>query len=190
LREKLGLARAGSRSANLDRLGAVLALTYEAFDTAPQTRPANLHYVGPLACVPQPTPPYMPNTLGHAIGPGDLTLPDNVVAERFVPHAAVLPDARLVVTHAGHGTVMAAVSAGVPLLCTPMGRDQFLVASRVEQLGLGRVASMLASPEALRATIAAALDDDAQLARARCFAASVDVAAGLARALSVLEKLR
>jgi MGT family glycosyltransferase len=54
-----------------------------------------------------------------------------------VPHALVLPDADVVVTHAGLGTIAAALDAGVPLVCTPYDRDQPLNASRVVELGVG-----------------------------------------------------
>jgi MGT family glycosyltransferase len=129
-------------------------------------------------------------TLGQQITADELRLPPNVVAETFVPPAAVLAQTRLVVTHAGHGTVMAATTAGVPMVCTPMGRDQYVVSSCVERLGLGRVASMTASLEELRQTLVAALADDAMHARARSFAAGLDIEAGLARALTVLETLQ
>lgn len=89
-------------------------------------------------------------TLGSRVAAEELRLPPNVVAETFVPHAAVLAQTRLVVTHAGHGTVMAATTAGVRMVCTPMGRDQYAVSGCAERLGLGRVASMTASPAALR----------------------------------------
>jgi UDP:flavonoid glycosyltransferase YjiC (YdhE family) len=61
-------------------------------------------------------------TVGPAMDAGELRLPNNVVAESFVPHARVIRHAALVVTHAGHGTTMTAVTAGVPLRCMPMGR--------------------------------------------------------------------
>ena len=109
-------------------------------------------------------------TLGHRITVDELRLPPNVVAKTFVPHAAVLAQTQLVVTHAGHGTVMAAITAGVPMVCTPMGRDQYVVSSCVERLGLGRVASMTASQEELRQTLVAALADEAMHTRARSFA--------------------
>jgi MGT family glycosyltransferase len=76
-------------------------------------------------------------TLGPAVDPARLQPPPNVVLERFVPHAAVLPHAAVVVTHAGHGTVMAALAAGVPVVCMPMGRDQPDVALRVQRHGTG-----------------------------------------------------
>jgi len=128
-------------------------------------------------------------TLGHAIAADELRLPANVVAERFVPHASVLPDASLVVTHAGHGTIMAAVTAGVPMLCTPMGRDQHAVAACVAQRRLGVVVPTTASTEELKAAIAAALADRTLHDRARAFAAALDLPDGLRRAIDVLERL-
>ncbi|WP_285486427.1 glycosyltransferase [Amycolatopsis taiwanensis] len=76
-------------------------------------------------------------TLGPAVDPAQFDPPDNTSLERFVPHSAVLPHAALVATHAGHGTVMSALRAGVPLVCIPMGRDQYDVAARVRHHGAG-----------------------------------------------------
>src|SRR4030095_2881005 len=57
LRERLGLPPLpGEAQAAEARADAILAFTYEAFDTAPQSRPARLAYVGPLACL-KPAPP-------------------------------------------------------------------------------------------------------------------------------------
>jgi MGT family glycosyltransferase len=231
LRAQRGLARVPDVRRNMEQAHAILAFTYAAFDTPLPDAPRHLHYVGPLACLPQLLPPYtlpwppddtrplilvsystafqnqVPTlqrvaeavaplpvrvllTLGPRIAADELRLPPNVVAEPFVPHAAVLAQTRLVVTHAGHGTVMAATTAGVPMVCTPMGGDQYAVSGCVERLGLGRVASMTASPEDLRQTIVATLEDDALHARARTFAAGLDVEAGLSRALDVLETLQ
>jgi UDP:flavonoid glycosyltransferase YjiC (YdhE family) len=77
-------------------------------------------------------------TTGPAVGvPPDL--PGNVEVSAWIPHADVLPHAALVITHAGMGTVTAAMVHGVPMVCLPMGRDQDGNAARVEHLGLGRV---------------------------------------------------
>jgi UDP:flavonoid glycosyltransferase YjiC (YdhE family) len=70
---------------------------------------------------------------------------------------AVALQASLVVTHAGRGTVMSSLAAGVPLLCIPFGRDQFYNAARVEALRVGAVAPREASPETLRAAVEALL---------------------------------
>ncbi|MEV4622405.1 glycosyltransferase [Asanoa sp. NPDC049573] len=92
-------------------------------------------------------------TLGHSVEAEGLDPPANVVLERFLPHQSVLPHASLVVTHAGHGTVMAAVSAGVPLVCVPMGRDQPAVTARVTRHGLGVHIEPDAGVDALRLAI-------------------------------------
>jgi UDP:flavonoid glycosyltransferase YjiC (YdhE family) len=67
----------------------------------------------------------------------ELRCPPNVVVHEFVDHNAVLTDAEVMVTHAGLGSVAAALSQGVPLVCTPIGRDQHLNAQRVVSLGAG-----------------------------------------------------
>ena len=97
-------------------------------------------------------------TLGPAVDADRLHPPPHAVLERFVPHSAVLPHASLVITHAGHGTVMAAVAAGVPLVCVPMGRDQPAVAARVTHHGLGVRAQPENGVEELRAAICHVLD--------------------------------
>lgn len=115
-------------------------------------------------------------TLGHAVDAARLRPPANAVLERFVPHADVLPYADLVVTHAGHGTVMAAVSAGVPMVCVPMGRDQPAVADRVSRHGLGVRVEPDAGVEELRAAIRHVLDDPDYRGAARRMARAVEPA--------------
>jgi MGT family glycosyltransferase len=98
-------------------------------------------------------------TLGPSIDATQLHPPPNVVLERFVPHASVLPLTALVVSHAGHGTVIRAWRAGVPLVCLPMGRDQADVAMRVDRHGAGLTLSPDAHPEELRTAIERVLDE-------------------------------
>jgi MGT family glycosyltransferase len=77
-------------------------------------------------------------TLGPTLAPQDLHVPANVLVRSFVPHGGVLPHAQLVITHAGLGTVMAALVHGVPLVCIPLKNDQFDNAARVVAAGAGR----------------------------------------------------
>lgn len=77
-------------------------------------------------------------TLGPALAPEDLRIPANVLVRSFVPHRAVLPRAQLVITHAGLGTVMAALVHGVPLVCIALKNDQFENAARVVAAEAGR----------------------------------------------------
>lgn len=51
--------------------------------------------------------------------------PPNVTIERWVPQASVLEHCDAVVSHAGSGTFLGALSAGLPQLCLPQAADQF-----------------------------------------------------------------
>jgi UDP:flavonoid glycosyltransferase YjiC (YdhE family) len=98
--------------------------------------------------------------------------PANVHVARFVPHGQVLPKAAAVVTHAGLGTVHAALAHGLPLVCLPIGRDQPDNAARVEWHGAGRRLSAKSSPGAIRAAIEDVLGGPSFAAAARRLAAA------------------
>jgi UDP:flavonoid glycosyltransferase YjiC (YdhE family) len=66
-----------------------------------------------------------------------LHCPPNVELHEFVDHGSLLTSCDVMVTHAGLGSVAAALSRGVPLVCAPLGRDQHLNAERVTSLGAG-----------------------------------------------------
>jgi UDP:flavonoid glycosyltransferase YjiC (YdhE family) len=70
-----------------------------------------------------------------------------------------MPETALVLTHAGHGTVIRSLAAGVPLVCIPMGRDQPDVAARVVWHGAGVKLATKAKPSALKRQITEVLDD-------------------------------
>ncbi len=76
-------------------------------------------------------------TAGPSYSADDLDAPANVMVVSSAPHSQVLPHAAAVVTHAGHGTVIKALSQGVPLVCMPVGRDQPDTAARVVAAGAG-----------------------------------------------------
>ncbi|MDF2967963.1 MAG: glycosyltransferase, family [Nocardioidaceae bacterium] len=78
-------------------------------------------------------------TTGMAIDPATVDAGANTQVVQYVPHATILSRASLVITHAGLGTTLAALGRGVPLLCTPMGRDQFFNAEQVQALDAGRM---------------------------------------------------
>ena len=100
-------------------------------------------------------------TLGPALRFEDVAVPENVVTTEFVPHSGVMPQASAVVTHAGLGTVAAALSAGVPLVCVPAGRDQGENAVRVVEAGAGVRLPQRARPDAIRAAVERAISDPA-----------------------------
>lgn len=92
-------------------------------------------------------------TTGPAITPTTFAPPPNVVVRDYIPHQHVFPQADLVITHGGHGTVMTALACGVPVLCLPMGRDQGDVAARVVGHGVGLRLSSGAGPTTLSRTV-------------------------------------
>jgi UDP:flavonoid glycosyltransferase YjiC (YdhE family) len=102
-------------------------------------------------------------------------LPPNVAAAAFVPHAAVLPVAASLVTHAGHGSIAAALACGVPTVCLPNAKsDQPPLARRVQQLGAGiALDGDAAAPGEIRAAVRAVLADPAYAATARRLAARI-----------------
>ena len=85
--------------------------------------------------------------------------PPNVTVTRWVRHADVLPCCSAVITHGGHGTVMKALTAGVPLLVVPLGRDQPDNAARVVHAGAGIRLRKNASVSALRTATARVIED-------------------------------
>jgi len=128
-------------------------------------------------------------TTGNAIDPASLDTPANTRSVRFVPHQRLLSAAALVVTHAGLGTVMTALGHGVPLVCLPMGRDQFFNAARVEQLGAGRVLDSDADATAITNAVRAALADDQIRYGAKRVASLIANYGGAADAAAEIERL-
>jgi UDP:flavonoid glycosyltransferase YjiC (YdhE family) len=90
----------------------------------------------------------------------------------YVPHVRALSAAAAVVTHAGLGTVHAALAQGCRS-CLPIGRDQPDNAARVEWCGAGLRLPATSST----ATIAAAVDrivhDETRAAAARRLAQAI-----------------
>jgi UDP:flavonoid glycosyltransferase YjiC (YdhE family) len=128
-------------------------------------------------------------TTGTALAPDAVAAPANVTVVRFADHRRLLPAASIVVTHAGLGTVMNALSHGVPTLCMPMGRDQFFNAAMVERLGAGRVVDMNADEATIAASVRALLDDPAARDAAAGVASVIARYAGGADAERELERL-
>jgi MGT family glycosyltransferase len=128
-------------------------------------------------------------TTGPALDVSGLPVPSNVEVRAFVPHAAVLPRASLAITHAGLGTVHAALAAGVPLVCIPDGRDQGDNAARVVAAGAGMRLSRRVSSSRLRRTIVAALEDESLMRAAARLADAFGNEDGAARAVDELEAI-
>jgi UDP:flavonoid glycosyltransferase YjiC (YdhE family) len=130
-------------------------------------------------------------TVGPQGDPAQLgSQPSNVRVERYVPQSTVLDRCRLVVSHAGSGTVLATVSHGVPQLCLPQGADQFLNAAAVVR---GRVGLSISPAEAdSRSIVEAAsrlLDEPSFTHRAEAVSESIAQMPDAATVAVVMEEL-
>ncbi len=128
-------------------------------------------------------------TLGPALVGKQFTLPPNVRAEPYAPHILVCPHADLVITHGGHGTVITALKAGVPLVCLPMGRDQGDNAAHVVWRGAGVRCSSKADVKTIRRTIQQVLGQPRFREGARRIANGIARDGGPSQAIAELEDL-
>ncbi len=109
-------------------------------------------------------------TLGPAVDPDAVQVPDNVEVVDFADHDLLMPGCAAVIGHGGLGTVLRALAHGVPQLLLPLGRDQAFNADRVEQLGAGIRLPADAPTERIRKALRSLLTD-------RRFAAEAGLAA-------------
>jgi UDP:flavonoid glycosyltransferase YjiC (YdhE family) len=109
-------------------------------------------------------------TTGTAVDPLEIEAPPNVDVVQVAPHSRILTKASVVITHAGHGTMMKTLAAGVPLVCIPMGRDQKDNTVRALRHGVGVRLSVRSTPAKIAAAVADVLGDPHYAAAARRFA--------------------
>ena len=93
------------------------------------------------------------------VDPARFRVPRQISVVSKAPHAPLLRVAQAAVTHAGHGTVMEALHAGVPLLCLPISRDQPDVAARVVHRGCGLAISPDSSAQEIRNALSRVLHE-------------------------------
>jgi len=128
-------------------------------------------------------------TTGPAIDASSLPRSSNVHVCESAPHSDVLKEAAAAVTHAGHGTVIRALAAGVPLVCMPMGRDQNENAARVAYRGAGVRVKPSAAPDAIRRALRDVLASPRYRERAQTLGDAILRDARGSRAVPVLEEV-
>ncbi|AHH99943.1 glycosyltransferase [Kutzneria viridogrisea] len=128
-------------------------------------------------------------TLGSAVDPAELgALPSNVEARQWVAHPAVLKHTNVFVTHCGMGSVMEALSLGVPMVCVPHHVDQQVIGGQVANLGLGRMIDRgTAGAGELVAAVTAVAADPGYRQRAQEMRGHIEQAGGTDRAVSLVE---
>jgi UDP:flavonoid glycosyltransferase YjiC (YdhE family) len=123
-----------------------------------------------------------PSTLGP--------VPANVHVERYVPMSVLLPRSSVVVHHAGSGTTLAALAAGVPSAMVPMTADQPDNAAAVCDAGAALVLDPTAlTAAAVAATVRQLLETAAFTERARSVATEIAAMPGPGAAVAVIEQL-
>jgi hypothetical protein len=130
-------------------------------------------------------------TVGSAIDPARLgPQPGHVQVRRFVPLAALLPHCELVVSHGGSGSVMGALTYGLPSLLLPMGADQPANAARCSALGVGVVSSASdADASDLAGSVLRALGDQRLRSNAQRLASEIAELPEASQAVPWLEAL-
>ena len=97
--------------------------------------------------------------------------PANVRFERYVPHSSILPGCQAMLCHAGFNTTLGCLSAGVPMVCVPIGSDQEFNARKVADAGLGLwLREEEASVQRIREAVRTVLHDPSFAEKAREFA--------------------
>ena len=128
-------------------------------------------------------------TTGPSIALDAIDAPPNVTVVERAPHSEVLRHASAVVTHAGHGTVLKALAAGVPVVALPLGRDQLDNAARVAHHGAGLRLKPKAKSDLIARAVRRVIDEPSFAANAERIAAAIAAETAQDRAVEELEGL-
>ena len=107
-------------------------------------------------------------TWNRRLPPRSLPVPANARVVDWVSYARTMPLCDVVVCHAGHGTLVRALSSGCAVVACPAVGDMNENAARVSWAGAGvRVPQRFISPRPVRLAVERALDEPTVRARAR-----------------------
>jgi UDP:flavonoid glycosyltransferase YjiC (YdhE family) len=110
-------------------------------------------------------------TYNRRLPPRALPVPANARVVDWVSYSRTMPRCDVVVCHAGHGTLVRALSSGCAVVACPAVGDMNENAARVDWAGAGvRVPRRYVTPRVLRLAVERALGDPAVRDRAREFA--------------------
>lgn len=130
-------------------------------------------------------------TVGRQIDPADFgPQPEHIRVERYIPQALLLPRSSLSLSHGGSGSVMGALSYGVPMVLIPMGADQPLNGERCAALGVARVLDPIAAtPDGIREAVEVVLAGASYRLQAERMRAEIAALPGPDYAVDLLERL-
>ncbi|MBA2545742.1 MAG: glycosyltransferase [Solirubrobacterales bacterium] len=117
-----------------------------------------------------------------------IEVPANAVLTDWLPYSQVMPQADLVISHGGHGTVVRALHSGAPVLCCPAGGDMGENGARVSWSGAGlSLPRRLVSPRGVRLAARRILSDERFRIRAQEIATWSEANDGAQRASQLVE---
>jgi UDP:flavonoid glycosyltransferase YjiC (YdhE family) len=125
---------------------------------------------------------------GPELDPSEVPARPGVYVESYVPHAIVLPQAAVVVSHAGMGSLLEAFRAGVPSVCIPLGRDQAGNAAAAIERGAAITLPADATSDQIRTAITEALTSPALRSGTRHMASALAACGGAAAAADEVER--
>lgn len=130
------------------------------------------------------TPFQVVMAIGDKIDPAALaTPPANFIVRPAVPQLEILQRAALFITHGGMNSTSEGLLYGVPLIVTPQHGDQFIVASRVVDVGAGlMLPAAQAVPAALKGMAMQVLSTPSFKERAQAMSRSLQAGGGPQRA--------
>lgn len=121
---------------------------------------------------------------------GPLPVPANARLVEWLSYARTMPSCRLVICHAGHGTMARALASGCPVVAVPAAGDMNENAARLDWAGAGvRLPWRLLSPATLRLAVRRALSEPALARRARELGDWAALHDGAERAADLVEAL-
>lgn len=116
--------------------------------------------------------------------------PENIRIEQYIPQDLILPHCAIAISHGGSGSVIGALTHGVPMVLLPIGADQPHNASRCEELGIARVLDAVeAAPGTIRSAVSDVLTNPRYQKNVEPLRIEIAALPGPEYALGLLEKL-
>jgi UDP:flavonoid glycosyltransferase YjiC (YdhE family) len=101
-----------------------------------------------------------------------LRVPSNATVVEWVSYSQTMPHCDVVVSHAGHGTLVRALASGCPVVACPVAGDMGENAARLDWSGAGvRLPRRFVTARALRLAVERVLEDTSMRARSQALAA-------------------
>jgi len=120
----------------------------------------------------------------------EISLPDNMSGDAFLPQPSILPQVDLVITHGGNNTVTESFHHAKPMIVLPLFWDQVDNAQRIDELGLGaRLSTYGFRDQELTGAVDRLLVDRGLSARLDALSSRIQAGSGTATAADLIERV-